>query len=63
MQPKSGIVNARSGKQPCLSRDALTGNAHMKSVMGYTAMLGGQVRHTEVRTGNVCVPVTQENPD
>ena len=33
------------------------------AAMGYTAMLGGQVRHTEVRTGSVGVSSAQENPD
>ena len=33
------------------------------AVMGYTAMLGGQVRHTEVRAGSANVSATQENPD
>lgn len=33
------------------------------TVMGYTAMLGGQVRHTEVRTGNPDATTSQENPD
>ena len=32
-------------------------------VMAYTAMLGGQVRHTEVRTGNPDATTSQENPD
>ena len=33
------------------------------AVMGYTAMLGGQVRHTEIRAGNAQTAATQENPD
>ena len=33
------------------------------AVMGYTAMLGGQVRHTEIRSGNGQAPAAQENPD
>ena len=33
------------------------------AVMGYTAMLGGQVRHTEVRAGGADVLGSQENPD
>ena len=33
------------------------------AVMGYTAMLGGQVRHTEIRTGTGVLPLSQENPD
>jgi uncharacterized membrane protein len=33
-------------------------------LMGYTAMLGGQVRHTEVRSGLVMLsPAGQEKPD
>jgi hypothetical protein len=31
--------------------------------MGYTAMLGGQVRHTEVRSGAVTDYPSQEKPD
>ena len=34
------------------------------ALMGYTALLGGQVRHTEVRSGPaVTVTASQENPD
>ena len=33
------------------------------AVMSYTAMLGGQVRHTEVRAGNADAAASQENPD
>ena len=33
------------------------------AVMGYTAMTGGQIRHTEVRPGSIAVSPTQENPD
>jgi len=32
-------------------------------MMGYTAMLGGQVRHTEVRSGSSAAPVTGEHDD
>jgi uncharacterized membrane protein len=32
-------------------------------LMGYTAMLGGQVRHTEVRSGAVTDYPSQEKPD
>ena len=34
----------------------LTGGA-----MGYTAMLGGQVRHTEIRSGNTVSPAEERN--
>ena len=32
-------------------------------VMGYTALLGGQIRHTEVRTSIAVDASSQENPD
>lgn len=32
-------------------------------LMGYTAMLGGQVRHTELRSGAVAAYSSQEKPD
>jgi glucan phosphoethanolaminetransferase (alkaline phosphatase superfamily) len=32
-------------------------------VMGYTAMLGGQIRHTEVRANVALDQTSQENPD